>query len=198
MFQNDIENSIRLSLVLSLLMLFTSTVSANDVWQDEYNFGETLRGFSLWTDDLSDKNETRGRGTDEEPALDADSCRDISISRQSSDRYGAKKSGTIFRLMADESAYPVCVRSKTVRTALLEKLNTKDCSEVTVLHLRGIKRLDIHDIFDSLKYGDFYGLTCLEDLHIMGVVDLPHGILSDLINLKTFSLSNDSIKYLSR
>ena len=198
MSEKNIENSVRLSIVLLLLMLFTFTVSAGDIRQDECSSGEASFGSSLWTGDMSDKSETPDSGADEEPVPDAYSSRDRPIAGQSVDTHGAGKSGHFFQWMADQSVHPVCARSKTVRVAILEKLNVKDCSEVTALDLRGIRRLDIDDVFDSLKYGDFSGLTSLEYLLMRGVTDLPDGMFSDLTSLRVFSRSNFTIDKLSR
>lgn len=90
MSDKNIENSIRLSLALSLLMSFTTTVNANGVEQDECNFGEAPCGFHLRTDDISKKqsssveseNETQGRGADEDPTSGADLCRNVFSAKQ--------------------------------------------------------------------------------------------------------------------
>ena len=103
MSEKNIENSISWLLALSLLMPFTSTVSADDIEQDGCNFGEAPCVFPLRTDDTSKKqsssveseNETQGRGANEGSDPETDSCSDMFSARQSGNVHDAGSLSTI-------------------------------------------------------------------------------------------------------
>ena len=91
----------------------------------------------------------------------------------------------------------ICARTPEVRDAILALLSHNDCGAVTradlasiggtlILHQRGIT---------SLKYGDFSGLSNLQELWLYSnaLTGLPAGVFSGLSNLQTLDLSANDL-----
>ena len=88
----------------SLLLPFAPAFSADEISRDKCVFGETPCVFPLRTYETSDKKQSsgiesergvQGRGTNEGPVPESDSCRDIFSARQPGDKHDAGKLSAI-------------------------------------------------------------------------------------------------------
>ena len=92
----------------------------------------------------------------------------------------------------------VCSRNQKIQSFILSRLRTRDCSTVTSRDLQQITTLNFRQPVNSLKAGDFDGLTNLSSLSIFNYSSpsLPSGIFKDLTNLTDLSIHRGSFSYL--
>ena len=90
----------------------------------------------------------------------------------------------------------ICARTNRVRDAILASLGESDCSAVTRIALAGIQFLDLSNkSITSLRYGDFSGLSSLEQLYLgdNALTSLPEGVFSGLSSLDDLYLGDNAL-----
>ena len=101
----------------------------------------------------------------------------------------------------NDAAEDFCGRTQQVRDAILAKLGETNCGRVgseELATVSGILDLSNQEI-TSLRFGDFSGLTALQQLDLKGNVylnSLPDGVFSGLTALETLDLSETGLSSL--
>ena len=101
----------------------------------------------------------------------------------------------------NDAAEDFCGRTQQVRDAILAKLGETNCGRVgseDLATVSGILDLSNQEI-PSLRFGDFSGLTALQQLDLKGNVylnSLPDGVFSGLTALETLDLSETGLSSL--
>ena len=102
--------------------------------------------------------------------------------------------------LSDSSVVDICDRTPEVRDAILYTLSVVNCSSVKLGKLGSVFVLDLSSRgIDSLKGGDFDGLTNLQYLRLYNndLVSLPPGVFDNLTNLDRLYLSGNGLVSLS-
>ena len=100
--------------------------------------------------------------------------------------------------LSDSSVVDICDRTPEVRDAILYTLSVVNCSSVnrSSVDLGRVFSLDLSSRgIDSLKVGDFDGLTNLRELRLYnnGLVSLPEGVFDGLTNLEQLHLYGNGL-----
>ena len=104
----------------------------------------------------------------------------------------------VFSMVDITHALPVCDRTTQVREAIVTAAGVADCSDVTDAHLAAITTLDLTEGIETLKNGDFDGLSALTTLSLnsYGLTWLPQDVFAGLTALTNLSLDGNLFTWL--
>ena len=104
----------------------------------------------------------------------------------------------VFSMVDITHALPVCDRTTQVREAIVTAADVAFCSDVTDAHLAAITTLDLTEGIETLKNGDFDGLSALTTLSLNsnGLTWLPQDVFAGLTALTNLSLDGNLFTWL--